>query len=251
MIMMNILPEAYNLDYDLSIHEHFETSQAYDDLDLKGMIIPHHLIPVDKIAKMYKTASNSEVETIILLSPDHFASSNREILTSKKAWEGVFGKVYTDQKVIDQLLSLDFIYEDAEEIGMEHGLSSHIPFIAHYFENAKVVPLALNKVIKRSQLDDLLKVLGDDVFIIASVDFSHYYPKKEADQFDQETRRLMENGHYEIFFQMDDAYFDSPGVLYTVLTRANEFIIYDQGNSADYLGQNIQETTSYFFIGIQ
>jgi len=249
-LLLNFEPAGFELEYDPSLELYMEESEIYEDVDLKGMIVPHHNVPLDKITKMYRTASN-EAKTIILLSPDHFSTSDREMLVSKKSWYGEFGELRTDKKLIEQLLTLDFIYEDDDEIVKEHGLNIHIPFISRYFENVRVVPIAVNKSIQKHQLDELLTVIPEDVFIIASVDFSHYYPKKEADQFDKHTMKLFEIEAYDEFFKLNDAYFDTPGVLYLVFSWANNYKIYDRANSADYIGDHVMESTSYFFIGLE
>ena len=241
---------GFELEHDPSMELYMNETEVYSEVDLKGMVVPHHNVPLDKITKLYRTASK-DVDTVIVLSPDHFSTSDREMLISKKSWHGEFGTVYANHKIVNQLLELDFIYEDDEEIVVEHGLKIHIPFISRYFEGANIVPIAVNKSIQKNQLDQLLQVLPKDVFIIASVDFSHYYPKDEADKFDEKTLELFERKAYDDFFKLNDAYFDTPGVMYLVFSHFNEYTLFDRGNSADYMGEHYMETTSYMFIGFE
>lgn len=224
---------------------------VYDDVELDSMIVPHHNIPMDKLLNMYATASN-DAEHIILLSPDHFTNSRRPVLTSKKNWYGAFGVVETNQDLTNSFLKLSFVYEDDEEILVEHGINTHLPLIARYFD-ADVTVLAVSKQITPDQIGELLRKIPDNSFVIGSVDFSHYFSLEEANTYDMVTENLILNGPYDTFFGMNDAYFDTPGVLYAMMTlnkmRGNTTTIYDKSNSAYYMSLSIPETTSYFFIG--
>lgn len=226
----------------------------YEKKELGGMVIPHHLVPLDKIIGMYEIAGREDVEHVIILSPDHFTNSSREVLTTARSFISDFGTI-GNHAFTEDLLKLPFVYEDANEIQVEHGLYSHLPLIKRYFPNAKISVLAISKQTKRSHIDELLSMLPEDAFIIGSVDFSHYYPKEQADIFDDRTKHWIENKDYEIFFSLNDAYLDSPGILYILMSYAEKHNlnvnIMDQGNSQDYFKGPVYETTSYFFIGLE
>lgn len=222
------------------------------DPDFKAMIVPHHLVPMDLLLDTYAKAYNPNVKQVILLSPDHFTNSSRQVLTSKKDWVGPFGLLKTNRIWTDSFLQKDYIFEDDEEILTEHGLNGHIPLIKMFFPRAQITCLAISKQTMKRDLDALINDLPEDAFIIASVDFSHYYSKAEADAYDAYTKKIIEGGNYHMFFGLSDAYFDSPGVLYVIFQWARlkgyNYEILDQGNSADYYGIHLNETTSYFTI---
>lgn len=226
---------------------------AFDGI--KSMILPHHLLAADKIAKMYSTASSDSVERILLISPDHFTNSGRKVLTSRKSWLGPYGMVKADKEFINTLLSFDFIYEDDKEIESEHGINSHIPYISEYFKNARVIPLAITKEASIIQLMQIVDLLDGNTMVIASVDFSHYFTLSEADYFDEKTKGIIVSKDYDSLWGLSDAYYDSPGALFTVFSFAEkmgyETYFIDHGNSAYYTSVNMPETTSYFFIGFK
>ncbi|MBN2796737.1 MAG: AmmeMemoRadiSam system protein B [Clostridia bacterium] len=232
-----------------------KTTQAlvYETKTLGGMVIPHHLVPLDKILGMYEAAASDEVDHVILLSPDHFTNTNREILTTDKGYKGDFGWIPHGQ--LNDLYTLPYVFKDDFEIQKEHGLFVHIPYIKKYFPNADLSVFAVSKQTTRKHIDEFLSHLPKNVFIIGSVDFSHYYTNEEADIFDSSTKKWIETNQFEHFFSLDDAYLDSPGVLYILLSYAKQndmtIRIIDQGNSQDYFNSKIYETTSYFFIGLE
>lgn len=223
-----------------------------EESNWQGMIVPHHLVPFDSIMASYEAASSFEVKHVLLLSPDHFTISNREGITSYLDWFGYFGWMKTNKTLTERFSSLPYIYNDSTEVEVEHGLNSHIPLIKKYFPNADITVIALANTVIKSQIDEMIGLIPEDVFIIGSVDFSHYYPREEADVFDAMTEERLLAGKYSEFWGLSDAYFDSPGVLYLLTTWAewNDYRlnIENQCNSADYMGYNLNETTSYFFI---
>jgi AmmeMemoRadiSam system protein B len=230
------------------------SSEMYEVVDLKGMIVPHHLVPIDKLSKMYATASSDAVEHVFLMSPDHFTNSDQVGITTLKGFKGSFG-VIDNHDTYSLGLSELFPSIMDEQIRVEHGLSAHLPFIKEYFPTAKLSVLAIPKTVSKSQLDELIAWIPEDSFFVASVDFSHYLSLDEANEKDHETLEMIENKRYLDFFGMSDAYFDTPGTLYTIfswaLNRGYDYQVYDHSNSALYFGRHAQETTSYYFIGFK
>lgn len=228
-----------------------ENAQAYEMKEVKNMIVPHHLLASDLIANMYLTASNEDIERIILISPDHNSISNRKVITSKKDWD----MVSADEEYVDKLLELSFVYEDNIEIEKEHGINVHIPYIDKYFRNAEVTPLAVSKEISKDQLDELVELIGDGCMIISSVDFSHYLSLDQANKYDEITEKIMMSGDSDLFFGLSDKYFDSQGALYIIFSHAEKYgyetYVLDHGNSAYYISVDIPETTSYYVVGFK
>lgn len=226
---------------------------AYEDVSLGGMIVPHHIVPYDKLTNMYETASDSSVSHVVLISPDHFTNSDRPVLTTQSDFYGDFGYLRNDKSLTKSYLSMADVFEDDAEIAIEHGLTVHLPLIKRYFKNAEVTVLAVSKQTTRKTLDEMIAKLPNDCFLIASVDFSHYYNYEAANAFDAITEAIIRKEGYDQFFGMSDAYFDSPGVLYMALVTAKrrhyDVVFYDHSNSAEYMSKDLAETTSYFFIG--
>lgn len=249
LVMLSFLgfsPDDHQLFYDESLYEKSSYEAA---VELEGMVVPHHILPIDMLTDMYQRGG-SDVAHVVLISPDHFLNQKRHVTTSLKDWSGRFGKVFNNQKLTTTLLELPFVTENDYEILTEHGLYTHIPFIAEYFPKADVVTLAISKETTMAELDEIIRYIPDDAFIIASVDFSHYLTRDEAEENDKVTMSLLSSGQYERLFMLNDGYFDSPGSLYVIFKVLDQFemVVYDHKNAYDYLG-TFHNTTSYFTIG--
>jgi poly-gamma-glutamate synthesis protein (capsule biosynthesis protein) len=83
-----------------------------------------------------------------------------------------------DRGVIDELQTMKIVEVRSDMFGGEHGITVHIPLVAHYFRDAKVVPIVLRPEIPDIALLALRKKLedmsGEEELVILSMDFSHY-----------------------------------------------------------------------------
>ncbi|MCH4890248.1 AmmeMemoRadiSam system protein B [Acidaminobacter sp. JC074] len=245
--MIGFSPEDHQYVYNEAT---YDLLSSVEEESIKGMIVPHHTVPMDIIVDMYKRAP--DVKHILLISPDHFLDEDRHVTTSKQDWSGGFGKILNNKDLTSSLLALDFVKENDREIFIEHGLNTHIPLIAKYFPEADLSNLMISKNTDYHELNELLDALPDDLFIIASVDFSHYLTYKEACENDEKTLEMMEKKNYDEFFVKSDAYFDSPMCLYVIFKYYEDFAmeVFENKNAADYLG-SYYNTTSYFTIGFK
>ncbi len=237
-------------NYHVLTNEPYSSENEIKKVSLESMIVPHHDLAEDIIDEMYKRISTDKT-SILLISPDHFLDGDRKVTVSLKNWSTSTGRVLIDRSLSNKLLALDFVDQNDQEIYKEHGLSIHMPYIAKYFENADVVTMMISKETSVDELNQLLGVLPEELFIIASVDFSHYLDVETAYKKDVETLELLKRNKTLSLFRMNDAYFDSPGCLYLIRTyNKGGYNVYEHRNSFDYIG-NGYVTTSYFTIGFE
>src|SRR3989338_5525038 len=76
------------------------TDKSYS---IKGIVVNHHLLAADLIAKTLLTASGSQPSTIVLISPNHRSLGKNNIITSRYNWKTPYGIITTDQKFVDAL----------------------------------------------------------------------------------------------------------------------------------------------------
>ena len=233
---VNELPQVRVYDY--------EVQRAQMD----GMIVPHHDLASQMIETMYKRVA-SEPKSILLISPDHNLDGNRKITLSRRPWANTYDQVWIDQNLCERLLSLDFVHEDHYEIEIEHGLNIHMAYISKYFQ-AKVTPVMISKETSIEELNDFIQLIPDDIFVIASVDFSHYKSRQEAYLNDEFSLELLRANRKNDLFIMSDAYFDSPHCIYVMMTLYKDWTLYEHKNSSDYIS-NDYHTTSYMNIGFK
>jgi AmmeMemoRadiSam system protein B len=93
-------------------------------------------------------------------------------------WKLGTGTLEPDKDACAALDSLSFAESDAPMFRGEHGITIHIPFIARYFPNARVVPIVLGRDIPDMGLlilrKKIMELAGPDDVIILSMDLSHY-----------------------------------------------------------------------------
>ncbi len=227
--------------------EYYGEKIKYDE-ELKGMVVPHHLLANDLIENMYYTAGRDDVKKILLISPDHYPNERRSVFTSTVPWMTEFGKLFIAEDINRYKLPIN-----DKEVETEHGLYVHIPYIKKYFKEAEIIPIAISKETSIDVLDQIINTIDEDTFVIASVDFSHYLDVKTANKRDQHTEDLFNMSRMN-FFNLSDEYFDSAASLYIIFTWADNMgykhYIYDHKNSYMYL-KNPYYTTSYFIIGFK
>ncbi|MBN2651949.1 MAG: AmmeMemoRadiSam system protein B [Spirochaetales bacterium] len=221
-----------------------------------GAIIPHHTITAIQVAQFYKGLSSQIApEVIFIISPNHFETRKDSIVTGKNLeYNTVYGKLTTEDSIIDKLLSEKLATRHDKSFEIEHGIFFHATFIKKFFPEAKIVPILTfwqnNKEDNQKIADFLIKTSTEKTFIIASVDFSHYQPRAVADFHDLTSYHTIKNFDYNNLYNME---IDSPSSVYTLLKVMEQKGYkqakrYMQTNSDDFL--NIQEkmTTSHQYF---
>jgi len=225
--------------------------------NIQSIIVPHHLVASEYIAKLNKMASGREVSTIVIIGPNHEDIGTTPIASGLVSWQTPEGNVETDRVLTQKFLADLGLKSDPFVFASEHSIGAQVPFIRHYFPDAKILPIVFtsfaNKQDTEKVSDWLSQNLPKESLIIFSIDFSHYFPKNRADKNDELTQELIENRDVKKIFTLGyNDYFDSPATLATALMYANshnlKINISYHGNSFDFLNDSWQETTSYFGI---
>ncbi|MCD4761466.1 AmmeMemoRadiSam system protein B [bacterium] len=224
--------------------------------DIPAIVVPHHLVPSEYIARMLKRASGRQVDQVVIIGPNHNNIGVASIASVKASWQTPFGAVDTHVSLADDLLFTLGIKENFEAFDNEHAVGAIVPFVKYYLPQAKVVPVLLSSYAETSDAEKLAKWLNnnlpDNSLIIFSIDFSHYLSKEEADRKDIITRELIWDRDINRIMGLNNDYVDSPASLITGLMYANynnlKINIEKQGNSFDFLLPKPSETTSYFAI---
>ncbi len=222
-------------------------------------VVPHHLLAKEIIQKFFKSLSlKGKPKTIVLLSPDHF---NSKVLCKKTSFIALnfqtknFKNLKVDEFLLKSLAEKnDFCFSNSS-IERDHGIINLLPYIKNYFPEAKILPILVPSDISRKQMDFFIKDLNSQsfssIFIIASVDFSHYLPKIAAQFHDKKSIRVLLNFEKENFENIEvDCWQCLYGArLFAKLQNKEKPEIIAYKNSSDFLkNPNIDETTSYFGV---
>ncbi|HAL49910.1 MAG: hypothetical protein UU40_C0001G0015 [Candidatus Uhrbacteria bacterium GW2011_GWD2_41_121] len=179
----------------------YERGEA-DAVDgISSIISAHHLVVADKIAELFSMASSNKVDTVIILSPNHFDAGRSAIQTTLGSWETYYGIVEADASVIDDLTDeLDGLTLEDQTFENEHGVSTLLPFVARSFPNAKIVPIVIHESLsdeERQALANSIVKYAPNALVVASMDMSHNLPELVSDFHDEITLLILEQGRAE------------------------------------------------------
>lgn len=244
-------PELYSRIYSAVQDDKALAGAAY------GGIVPHHFLAASLIAKFYKKMeAQEEIQTVILVGPNHFKVGFGEALVSEAYWQTPFGDVDPDTEMINDLVQAGLVKVDENPFIIEHSISTHMPFIRHTFPEAKVVPLILKEDIGYDRLDriagEIYEKSGGKVLMISSVDFSHYQSRNGAEVQDAESVAAITSFRMEDISQID---VDSPASIYLLLrflqrSGAQKSLFAERSNSAILSDQEGADSdTVGYFIG--
>ncbi len=224
---------------------------------LSGITVPHHLVAGHLVALGFRAASGFRYRRIVILSPDHFFEAQKPFATTARGFDDVFGAVAADGGAVGRLLGNDFV-EESCLFARDHGVRAMLPFLHHYFPEARIVPVAISIKAGRAEWDRmeaaLEKIVDADTLVVQSTDFSHYRPQHEAKAFDQQTLNVLASGSLDqlaALRQPDHA--DSVGALYIQaklqkrLSGAAPLVIASE-NQQQYADGIVPRTTSYMVI---
>jgi len=218
-------------------------------------VVSHHLLAKEKIAQFYSKISSDKIETIFLLSPDHynhFFEPGILAYTSKAPWNTPYGELQADKDTIDGLLDSEIVNSKSSAMGLEHGIYTQIPFIKKFFPNAKIVPLVLNSSLQYgdfSQLGSELKNLGqENTLLIVSSDFSHDATPDQAAQNDAKSIDELKNISPADIKNITSDCKQCVAVMQTYLAGKDlKFNATGSLNSFDISGADPESVTSYVF----
>ena len=233
------------------------SKQEYDQDYVSG-VIPHHLVAKSIIEQFFNELSKENYpQEIVLVGPDHFnaAAVFGDKLITVNASTTNLENLAIDNGLLNSSGGISNLAFSDYAIKNDHGIMNILPFIKQYFPNAKITPFSipanfsLDKT--KNAVENLNKILPDNSFILASVDWSHYLPKNVADFHDEKSIRTFLNFEEENFSNIE---VDCPQCLYisryfAKLRNADNYIEIDHKNSQDFSNSEILDsTTSYFSV---
>lgn len=234
-----------------------ECQNNYNPL-IKGLIVNHHLLAGNLVAKGLCSIATNKKITVILLSPNHFNHGQSTAVSSPSSWLTPYGELQADKNLIGKLVSARVISIDGKPFKDEHGVYNIVPFIKRVLPEAKVVPIIIKDRISQDEKNNLVKALRANLpgnsIIISSLDFSHYLTSAQADKEDDKTLKIIGGLDYKgaanLNSQNQPDNVDSKPVLEIMLTLMSGeeagFKLIGHSNSAKITGDlESRETTSY------
>lgn len=151
--------------------------------NINGAVIPHHLLVSKDIDLFYESLSESysDIENIVVISPNHFAYGLSYIQTTN-VYPGYAFSLNLD--LINILNGTGVVRIEPKYFPLEHGIFAHFDFIQRYFQDADISPIIIKRDTPKERLDLLARILKEEIpdntLIISSIDFTHFEPEEVA-----------------------------------------------------------------------
>ena len=220
-------------------------------------VVNHHVLASDLLARFFSTlrAARSDLQRIIIISPDHFKSGDATISIGRENYISQGKNIAVDEDAVETLTRLGVAVTGSRQLfEREHGIGALVPFIAVTFPDITIVPIAIRADVNRSDMEKLgraLKsLLNDKTFVLISSDMSHYLSENDALANDRETLSWLETLNADNFKKATDDNTDSGpsfvalSALFDEMGLKPNFSELDHSISSKYGGSR-ENTTSY------
>lgn len=125
---------------------------------------------------------HDEVNTFIIFGAAHGYYGSSPALYDKGSWLTPLGEVAIDEELADAVLKSDAAVSDTHAHEYEHSIEVQVPFVQHFFADAKILPILTPP---NEQAISLGEVVGDiisadekkKIICIGSTDLTHYGPR--------------------------------------------------------------------------
>lgn len=223
---------------------------------VSAAIVPHYYPAGFMIARLLQTVGGN-IERVVVIGPNHREAGGSVITSGSADWETPFGILETDKETVNELYNKGLAAVDEEVLEGEQSIEVLAVYIKYFLKDAKIVPVVLKRAVTDAETEKLAdffsKKIGAETLVLASVDFSHYLTKKEADEKDRQTGEMIKNYRIADLDGLDSDYLDSPGAVITLLKFAQKKKlgqpeVIEHINSADLTGSNPKETTGFYLI---
>lgn len=225
-----------------------ETPALKEVGNVRGLLVPHHLLASTMIAQAFNAVPKKSVKTVILISPDHFGQIREPYVTTKLSWKTPYGPLDADRELIGRISEV--ISESDNAFSKEHGITGIIPFVKRSFPGARVVPIMVSDFASRESLDRLAAALpmSDDTLVVASFDFSHYLPQNVANYHDETARAVLDTLDSDRALRLDIDSRTGLALMLKLMKREQASFEEIGHSSADTITSNPDslENTSYF-----
>lgn len=174
---------------------------------------------------------NEKPDTIVLISPNHFHTDEKEVKTTCKSSPtnykseavNLSNKLYELWVKCDEENEIFYSRWDGLQTN-EHGIGEHFQWINKYFPNTEIIPV-ISPCFQLPAIKDVLPIIENldwNILVIASVDFAHYQNEAQTLKHDQksiETLKSMTLNESEFIDWID---VDCPVCLYLLQYLANQ-----------------------------
>jgi len=256
----NIVMECDFYEYEM-LSSHTLNAVPYDNCsDAIGMTVPHYMPVMQMCANALSSVSADDVETVIVIAPNH-SGEGAAVQISGDGFFWQDGNIEGDTGTAEKLLLTEGIraVKSNEMIKFDHSASIQAPYAAHYFKNAKIVTILVSKGMYDSEIVALSEAIAEiasekKIFLIASIDFSHYQKTAIAAERDKETKSIIDSGNIDALRRLTGANLDSPetmSIFMTVAKKLEKSVVLEDYKLTSFIENGMEQGASYFVYSMK
>ncbi len=162
-----------------------------------GFVVPHagYMYSGPIAAHAYYCLANEGIpETVIVIGPNHTGVGTAVATMVEGVWETPLGEVSIDEELVRKLVKeSSYLDIDADALLYEHSIEVQLPFLQYvYNSKIKFVPIVVSLQLPEiardlaSAIRCAVEVIGRDIVLIATTDWTHYEPQEIAYEKDRE-----------------------------------------------------------------
>lgn len=158
----------------------------------KGLILPHAGYVYSGKVAITTVSKILPKKRVIILGPKHTPYGADYALWSSGSWDTPLGEIKIDEDLATQILTKGgYLKQDCLAHESEHSIEVELPILLHFFGEFKFVPIACQaadvstyqKV--AAQIYAGIKLLKEEILLVASTDMTHYEPDQTARKKDR------------------------------------------------------------------
>jgi len=175
-----------------TLEELFNDSQALKIGAVKALIVPHagYIYSGKTAARAYESLRDQQFDRVIILGPTHRVYFPGIALHDASAFQTPLGELELDQESLKELAAevpnaayAPGVFQD------EHCLEVQLPFLQKILKGSfQILPILIGDTNPKTlnELSNWLRKFGQNqsTLVIASTDFSHFFPKGTAKKLD-------------------------------------------------------------------
>jgi hypothetical protein len=173
--------------FNTILSTHPDVLKDYELLKGNAVIVPHAgWIYSGFTANIaFRILRNTHPKTIVVIGPSHRVGFNGASISDMESYQTPLGDLSIDRNLTKDLMHRMNIshYPEAHH---EHSTEVQMPFIKHYFPDAKVIEIVYAYA-EPSLIEPIIAYCLNqgDVAVVISTDLSHYYSQDEANHIDE------------------------------------------------------------------
>jgi len=153
---------------------------------IRGGVVPHAgwSYSGPTAARVFSALSAQDApETMVLFGAVHTWGVSQASMYGQGKWRTPLGDLQVDQELAHEALHAggDAIVDRPEAHSREHSIEVQLPFIAHLFPEARILPIAVPPSPAATEIGSLVAgaalALGRSTVAIGSSDLTHYGPR--------------------------------------------------------------------------